>query len=730
MRPRGFLRFLAREWPVAGAALALASLIWLPRYARPERRLAEGEAAEVEALRARAEAGEVEEVEEGAGAFLARRPDSPWAAEVRFLLGRAAVLRARRGDFPGLPALDRAWRALEEARLRGFERAAAFGMEREILGLLLERDLAREAVDRATELLENSKDPEVGLDLARALARRAAGEPALAGPFLDEASGLVSGYLAAAGPGKRLAGYLAHSEILWRLGRDRERLALLDRVLPEFPAAEDLGRLQLERGKVLYRMGAGGGPENMGAVSALEEAERLLESEDLRQQSVLLQAALYARQGNPLGQELGARLIRENSPLAPLARLVLGRFLLPSRPAEGLKSLRQGLAAVRRPRLFDENGFDFAEVYAGSRGAWEAPLAPEELLGCADFVAEALRLYPRSWRTMLDRARLLHRAGRHSAAADQYLAAVEGGGLSPAEAEDAVRRAADTCFAGALYRRAGGLYRRFYEMGKETNADGLFRQGESLRRARVYHAPAAEEPDALKAYQDFLAAAPRDPRAPRAILHRAALLAELGRGREAVEEYRRLVDDPDPVAGPDHDDWAEALLGLGRVLLGQPGEEGRRTLEEYLERYGTRRGSIEANVLLARAEMAASEWAKARGRLEAVQALAGLDPESEWVRHARFLRGDLLLAEGKYAEAARAYDEAYRACLAEDVRLWGLLGRARALARLDRKEEGRRDYLRGLRLFEENRERYESSFEGFGRDYWTSALARAGQDLR
>jgi hypothetical protein len=119
---RNVRSFLAREWPLVAAGLALASLAFLPRFIRSGARIEERDRATVAEMTRLVEL-EPERVEAGARAFLAARSESPHAPEARYLLGRAVVRRAEGGEFPGLKHLNDAWDALSAARAGGLDPA-------------------------------------------------------------------------------------------------------------------------------------------------------------------------------------------------------------------------------------------------------------------------------------------------------------------------------------------------------------------------------------------------------------------------------------------------------------------------------------------------------------------------------------------------------------------------------------------------------------------------------
>jgi tetratricopeptide (TPR) repeat protein len=184
---------------------------------------------------------------------------------------------------------------------------------------------------------------------------------------------------------------------------------------------------------------------------------------------------------------------------------------------------------------------------------------------------------------------------------------------------------------------------------------------------------------------------------------------------------------------PEKDDWAQALLARGRTLLrlGRPAE-ARKSLEEYLERYAEGAApapaSLEAAWQLVRVAVEERQWKTGLERLRLLDALAGRlteadrAPYDDRLKEARFVEGDLLFELGDFAAASRVYGEAARRASDADDRLRGLIGRARALARLERLEEARRDYTTAKALLDEGR--------GRTQDYWTVALQSLAREVR
>jgi tetratricopeptide (TPR) repeat protein len=205
------------------------------------------------------------------------------------------------------------------------------------------------------------------------------------------------------------------------------------------------------------------------------------------------------------------------------------------------------------------------------------------------------------------------------------------------------------------------------------------------------------------------------------------MLSKLGSRDEAVREFDRILSGELGI-GPTSDEWAEALLGRGRAL----GERGRADLREYVERYSARfdyRARVaEAGLLLARAAIREGDWPAALDVLARIDPLSDQAPEIR--QEIRSLKGDVLLGQGRWDEAAIAYDQAYRADLTSDERLWCLLGRARAFLRLGRREDARRDYENGRALYENRREAFDRSLAMHGKDVWGTTLETIERELQ
>jgi tetratricopeptide (TPR) repeat protein len=143
--------------------------------------------------------------------------------------------------------------------------------------------------------------------------------------------------------------------------------------------------------------------------------------------------------------------------------------------------------------------------------------------------------------------------------------------------------------------------------------------------------------------------------------------------------------------------------------------------------------SVEAAWLLVRAAIDERRWKTGLERLRTLDALearlseADRAPYQDHVTEAGYVEGDLHFELGDYPAAYRAYAEAVRRSAGSDGRLRGLIGRARTLARLERIQEARRDYMSARAIFEEGRGK---APEGHAREYWDIALQALARELR
>jgi tetratricopeptide (TPR) repeat protein len=374
-----------------------------------------------------------------------------------------------------------------------------------------------------------------------------------------------------------------------------------------------------------------------------------------------------------------------------LSRFVLAR--LRGDPALA----RSALAALDEASPLEDLGLPFDALY---RPLLEAATDPGV---AADLARHARRLFPEAAEYALDLARALRRAGRAAEAADAY------------EAAGALDQAAEACLEGGLWTRAAELYRALYAQGPSRNREALLGRAEALRRAGRLE-------EALAALAELLAASPpRHALGRRALLERGRILAGAGRTAEALREFERLRTDPSVGAEPRDPEWAGALFESARLTL------DRRLLAEYLERTGDTgafpREAMEAAWLLARVALREGDAPAALGALDRMEALGPRAPDAPRLKQARFLRGEVLAALGRWEEAERAFDAAYRNHLDDAGRFQALAGRARALARLDRREEARR-------ALETARELFTAAPAGLYGRFWTGTLDALAGELR
>jgi tetratricopeptide (TPR) repeat protein len=429
-------------------------------------------------------------------------------------------------------------------------------------------------------------------------------------------------------------------------------------------------------------------------------------------------------------------------PEDPADLVLRGIRLLETGTGDPLPPILGGLSRVKAPEELDRAGLDLPRLAAALRAAWERESDPERLAAFSRVVQEIVRLRPDLPVYELDLADLWRRAGRDWDAADRYLSAALGGRLDPRQAARAGREAAESYARGGFLLQAASLFGRF-QGGDPGDVEALYRRAECLMRAGLW------EPDAMAAFSEYVdRVKPGDPLLPRALLSRALMMSDLGRLPEAVREFERLLRDPALGIDPRTEEWGEALLGRGRALLevadaaaesARPPlrREARQAFEEYLERYapsgplGPR--ALEAGTFLVRLRAEEGEGKEALERLDGLLArLPSPDPEEgkDFVLELRFLRGDLLSRLGRHEEAARAYGAAARRHSAEPERLWGYVGRARALMRLGRRDEALLEGERARAVYESERAAFDRSLAGRGRRFWNDELEALAREVR
>ncbi|HLY09721.1 MAG TPA: tetratricopeptide repeat protein [Planctomycetota bacterium] len=720
---KAWLARAAREWPWGIAICALVSLLFIPRVVSFGGFASDAQRLELDALGRELESGDATAAESRLVSFLSNHPRSPLRVEANLLLARATLARGRGGLFPGAKELARAWSILMKAP----HTPEYADLRREAASQMDEYGLTRDAVDRFGQIYSETHDPGVALDLARALVRRAAAEPELRSRILDDASARVSEALHVLPADQRLPALRVKALVLREGGRYDYLLAQLSDELAETRLPADRGLLQLERGRTFAKLG-----RNMEALASFDEAERLISSPLLRGMAQVDQAQLFLRAGNPEGAELCKRLQASESPATPFALLVLGASQLNAQPAAGLETLLRGYSQIRRPRALEDAGFDSAWVESSLRTAVEREHDPDRLQKAAAVYGELARLQPNSRRIGFADAAVLLRARRFEEAADRFLATGRSARAESEDRERAALSAADACAEGGLYHRAASLYRDYYELRPAANLAGLFHRAASLKKA-------GDRKAATSGFEEYVSkAGPSGSFTGTALLELASMDEASASWDAALATYDRVLQAREVLTSPERDDWAQALLGRGRTLLqlSRPAQ-ARAVLEEYLERYADGAApapaSVEAAWLLVRAAIDERQWKTGLDRVRSLDTIASRLPESDRasvqdrLREARFVEGDLLFQVGDYAAAIRAYGEAAGKTAASDDRLWGLIGRARSLARLERIEEARREYRSARALFDQGPG---PSTAGRAREYWDVALQELAREVR
>lgn len=429
-------------------------------------------------------------------------------------------------------------------------------------------------------------------------------------------------------------------------------------------------------------------------------------------------------------------------PEDPAALVRRGLLILESGAGDPLPTILGGLSRAQSPGELERSGVDLSRLAAALRPSWERETAPERLSAYARVVQEIVRLRPDLPAGDLDLADLWRRCGRDWDAAERLLSASLGGRLDPRQAARAGRDAAESFARGGFFVQAAALFERF--RGSDPgDVEALYRRAECLMQAGLW------EPDAMLAFSEYIdRVKPGDPLLPRALLNRALMMSDLGRLPEAIREFDRLLRDPALGIDPRTEEWGEALLGRGRALLevadasAEPARaplqrEARQAFEEYLERYapsgppGPR--ALEAGAFLVRLRAQEGEWKEALDRLDGLLSrLPSPEPEGsgDFALELRFLRGDLLSQLGRYEEAARAYGAAVRRHSGEPERLWGYVGRARALMRLGRRPEALVEGERARAVYESDRAAFDRSLAGRGRQFWNGELEALSREVR
>jgi len=256
--------------------------------------------------------------------------------------------------------------------------------------------------------------------------------------------------------------------------------------------------------------------------------------------------------------------------------------------------------------------------------------------------------------------------------------------------------------------------------------------GSNFPSARVVHQESAVDLGRLgakAAFEEYVAqAGPSGSFTGFALVEKAALQEP----EEALATLDRVLKAREVATSPARDDWSRALLGKGRALLRMSrAADAGKILREFLDRYPESPAAIEAAWLLVGVAVEQRTWTEALRRIRDLETIAAKASESDrapygdLLKEARFMKGDIHFNLDDYDAADRAYGQALRPDAGSEDRLWGLIGRARALARLERREEARRHYVQARAILDE-----QPAPTGRGREYWEIALDALEREVR
>lgn len=153
---------------------------------------------------------------------------------------------------------------------------------------------------------------------------------------------------------------------------------------------------------------------------------------------------------------------------------------------------------------------------------------------------------------------------------------------------------------------------------------------------------------AAKAYQKFIAKHPQDPQAATAGFRLGAVLYRRGRFEEATAPLEKAAElaDREPR-------FRESLLMLGDLYLQR--SEWKKA-EAWLSKYVAKDDAPAADEALLKLGLALSRQALPEKALESFDRLVEKYPKSDYTGHAVFERGQALLALGRTADAAAAFE--------------------------------------------------------------------------
>ncbi len=643
---------------------------------------------------------------------------------------------------------------------------------------------SREFYGAAGDLYQNQLIAERGywpaqIDLSRCLSLEAEKDPDRAEELLRASRKELDLYLSKSESRDRVEALLLLSELQWRQGqfKEMEKTALL--ALPDVLDTHYLADFYLQWAKAQSRMN-----RTSEALELLPIVRDLGQTPKVREEATYFETELRLGELDGRGEVLAEKLKKEESFLLPLVNLLRGKYWFETGGRDPLPLLKLGFEKI-------PNEAKFSNYKPDLKGLWDLLVAEaedSEDQGKFDTILEILgeyhRIYPNKLDYFIGTANLEAKRGEalskkaaslervdpigaerirrvanrlFYSAGSTLVYVAEHPGASMELSEDAQWAAANAFYGGQQFAKAAEWYREHYYLRPTANRDSLFREGESLMRGKLYEAQSLDEPSALRAFGEYLMeAGPTSPRAPQVVVSRGRILLELGRPQEAIEVLHPLLREPQFSLDPREPEWGEALLLQGlaysRIAGGASASnmapetarmQAARLLKEYLERFSKgldsqqklSSGILEASFSLSRLATQEKRWAEAGQHLIDMIRYSADIPSSERsdqdasLRRAHFLLGDLYLNQGKDREAIEAFERAARKYATSEDRIWGLVGRARALIRSGDEGEARKAVQFAKSTYANNPEMFNDSMNGQGKTYWPAALTALEAEL-
>ncbi len=617
------------------------------------------------------------------------------------------------------------------------------------------------------------------IDLSRCLSLEAQKNPDRAEELLKASRKALDSYLSKSESRDRVEALLLLSELQWRQGqfKEMEKTALL--ALPDVLDTHYLADFYLQWAKAQSRMN-----KTSEALELLPIVRDLGQTPKVREEATYFETELRLGELDGRGEVLAEKLKKEESFFMPLVNLLRGKYWFETGGRDPLPMLKLGFEKIPDEVKFSKYKPDLEGLWDLLVGAAEDMEDQGQFDTILGILGEYHRIYPNTLEYFIGTATLETKRGEalseraasmeridpigaerirrvanrlFYSAGTTLVYVAEHPGISMELSEDAQWAAANAFYAGQQYAKAAEWYREHYHLRPTANRDSLFREGESLMRGKLYEAQSLDEPSALRAFGEYLMeAGPTSPRAPQVVVFRGRILLELGKPLEAIEVLHPLLREPQFSLDPREPEWGEALLlqGLaygriaGGVRAGNMAPEtarmqATRLLKEYLERFSKgldsqqklSPGILEASFSLSRLATQEKRWAEAGQHLVDMIRYSADIPSSERsdheasLRRAHFLLGDLYLNQGKDQEAGEAFEKAARKYATSEDRIWGLVGRARALIRIGDEGEARKAVQLAKLTYANNPEMFNESMNGQGRTYWPAALAALEAEL-